>query len=643
MTDSEEDLVFPIVTHNNRTCLSLVNNQGKVLPFQLQIFSASGTGKGLAEEFIISEWKKKTGGVVIILADPKNECEFSFVQFLPKEKYHLDLLRKWGIEPQKFKAKLYHPFSFHLPKHKIPPFTFYSISLKDLTEEQAGILSESDFQSESIKLLMRVAQDLKKNDGLFNYLHEIQSRVGGKKSNKKATADPDNFYLSVGGGTSKSVTEVANLLSPFKQNYFLRKDSCPYKLDWEKILLDPEPYHIFTSLWLKNEKLQSFCVLTLLQQLTKEAQRLTNEGKFKKPILLVIPEILKLAERNCQGYRFYLSLAISKSLATIRSMANGISSISDSQSWNSTADNIKDLATVTLFGSLSPKDQEVVCKAMNYKREVREKLMSMNKNSYFKYGREEFDPLTIGVSPHAHKEPHTNFIEEYSKDPELSKTMKRYDELVKYMKNEYSLEEKEIANKVERERQAELEEERVRAMEKEIKKTEGKAEAKKIEKLEKKSQDFDLEKMKRIYELKSQGLSNREISKTDGINLSHPMIPKWIKKYESILETKNSNPGVPKESIRHEGVMPEELDANFGTSSPEEVPIKEISAEELAEINKPDYQSRDVYNLQSDTENVKELIESNSSMGNFKPKKVKLIDTEFDYLQESKNFEEFEE
>jgi hypothetical protein len=43
---------------NDKTYLSLVNDDGDCLPFQAQIYSGSGTGKGIFSERIIEEWKR---------------------------------------------------------------------------------------------------------------------------------------------------------------------------------------------------------------------------------------------------------------------------------------------------------------------------------------------------------------------------------------------------------------------------------------------------------------------------------------------------------------------------------------------------------------------------------------------------------
>ena len=127
----------------DRDYLSLLDDYGKISNFQVGFYASSGHGKGLAEEGFIEEWRNSTGGVTIILADPKGVAEFSFANFPAKERYHLDELKHDGIEPSSHPVKLYHPFSFDIPKMYLPKIDFYTFSLKDLTREDWSILSET--------------------------------------------------------------------------------------------------------------------------------------------------------------------------------------------------------------------------------------------------------------------------------------------------------------------------------------------------------------------------------------------------------------------------------------------------------------------------------------------------------------------
>ena len=533
-----------IINKNNRTYLSLKNEHGDVLPFQAQIYATSGSGKGIAEENLIEKWRKATNGIVLVIADPKDEAEFTFVQYLPEKRYHLEFLKEKGKLPQTYPCKVYHPYTSNIPKGYLPPINFYTVPIKTLTREDWTILAETTFDSESIKLLLRVSEDLGRNDGLFLFLHEIQRRVQGKKDKKKMIPDPKNFYLNVGSGTAKSITEVANLLSPFKTNYFLRKETCPYALNWEEILTDNKNYHIFLSMWLKDEKLKEFCVLNLLKQI------ISNRHFSKKPILIIIPEIRKLTPRNPQGYKYFLSEAITEALVTMRSQGKGISSICDSQNWSDTDDKIKGSATITFIGQLSTKDGEVVCKALNYKRDYREQLQNMKRNAFFIYGHEDYDPFLIFFPSHMHKEPEYNWIEMYKKN--FSDKMVRYDELVRFMNNEYEKEE-EVKLKVKKIQEQEEKEAEEKKQERELRKEDK-------EKPKKQKEDKNLQIIKeQAYKLKQEGKSFRAIGKE--LKINHVTAQKYIKAWEKNLEEENKPESI--ENMIGLGIMPEEVDSNF--------------------------------------------------------------------------------
>lgn len=516
------------ITTKNRTYLSIYDDN-KILPQQIAIFASSGHGKGLIQEAMVEEWRKRTNGIVLCIADPKNEAEYSFVQYEPKEKYHLNMLRKDGKMPNGYKCKLYHPFTFNInDKRKLPEINFYTVSLKSLTREDLSILAETPYSSESVKLMLRVIDDLGRKDGIFTFLHRVQKLVKGRKDKKKRIADPKNFYLDVGAGTSKSITEIAGFMSPFKKDYFISPESSPYNLDWQSILNDNENYHVFLSMFIRDDKMQQFTVLNLLQQI------INNVEYAKKPILIVIPEVRKLCPRLPQGYKLFLSQAISNAMSTIRSKGRGMSSIIDSQVYDDTDDKIKETATVTLFGALSPGDSERVCKAMQYKRETREWLQGMEKNTFVWAGKEKEGKFRFFLPSHMHKEPEYNWIEEYKRH--FADKMQNYREIINYMRNEYNSEEKEIADKINAEiKRKKLEEQR----RKEEKEEKGKEKPKKEVK-----QDSNRDRLRKIaYEMyHDESLPKKERSYrkiADKLNLNHMTIKKYVEQYKKQIEKEN--------------------------------------------------------------------------------------------------------
>jgi len=535
-----------IISRNNRTYESLKNKFRKVLPEQRMFFAKSGHGKGLAIEQFVEKWKQATNGIVIMLADPKNEGEGSFVMYEPTEPYHVEQLKSDGAKPQRHKCKLYHPFSFNVPKGYLPDINFFTMPIKDMGREEWSILAEKSWDSEAIRILLRVSETLGRNKGLVEFLLAVEKFVEGKKKEKKKMRDPTTG-LKVSGGTSKSVTEISNLLHSFRVNYFLRKETCEYRINWKSILTDSEHYHVFLSMWLKDEKLKEFMALTLLQQIIE------NRHFTKKPILIVIPEVRILCPRNPQGYKLYLSQAITNALSTMRSQGRGISSALDSQNWSDTDDKIKGSATITYFGGLSTKDGEIVCKAMNYKRDIRENLQSMKHNHYLVAGQEDFGSMRFFMPRHMHKEPQYNWIEMYHRyypDKE-----KRYNQITEFMRNELKKEKNIISELIKKEEDSERRESERKAIKK------GKATP------EPKNKIIDTDKnlrMKLVYEMKNDDSLEKREKTWRKIGIKFEMSHLTAKKYYGLYEKKQSEmEDLDKELLGNmigDGVMVEEID-----------------------------------------------------------------------------------
>ena len=525
-----------ILNYSNRNCITFKDGYGQLNPFQLLIVAESGHGKGLSMESIAERWKKTTGGVVIALNDPKLEAEQTFVMYEPTAKYHLNELKIDGIKKNKYSAKLYHPYTHNLAKKGfLPEINFYTLSIKDMTKDDWSILAETDSESETIKLLERVSEDIPRNACLFDFLHEIERLTEGKKDKKKGVADPKNWFLKSGGGTAKSVKQIGNMLSSFKKNYFLRKDTCEHKLNWENILLDSENYHIFLANWIDNPKLRNFLVEVLLGQAVETAQRLSHLGKLKKPILFLIPELVKICPSESKGSALYLSKAIRGHLVTMRSKAKGMFSIGDTQIWSQTAPEVRSAFTETFYGRLNDEDARIIFKSKSYtspKRELFDDLEE-NKGCFVLSGKEDEGVFKILSPSHMHKEYNYNWIQMYKRH--YKDKMKKYDDLVNYMKREFSNEEKDAKKLVEKKEQRLIEIEEEKKKEKVV----NVDPKKKIKNngIESKAKEY---LQKRACELHNEGLSDRKIAEEIGVS-SHKTAKNYYQKYEKKLHEESEN------------------------------------------------------------------------------------------------------
>jgi len=485
----------------------------------------SGVGKGLSSE-AIAEVLHNNGYQILVIADPKDEIEYGFAMFEPKEQYHLNSLRIEGGTPSKKKVKLYHPFTFSIPKKKLPEINFYSLSLKDLGREEWGMLAETSFDSDTIKLIMDASQSIKKEDGLYAFLQYIQDKIRGKKDKKMFRADPDNFLLRASSGTMKSIQDVSNYFKIFKKDWFLSSDDCELKLDMQKILSDREHYHVFFTKWIKDDKLSEFTVLALLRKIIR------NRDFIKYPICIIIPEVKFLTPmRPDKAYKIFLAGAITNAITTMRSVGRGISSILDAQTFSSIDEKVSSSSTDIFFGENGdPRDIEKIGKSIPFKNK-KESLWLINRmdgrNRYILKGEDDVGSFKIFLPTHMHCEPEYDFFEMYRRY--YPNKMRSYNNIISYMRKKIDYERNKILEK------NKLEEEELKKKELEkIKKTEKKSlvkESKLKEKLNKELSEKKQNILSRILKLKEENpeISNRQIAKDVGI--SHVSVSNYLKRH----------------------------------------------------------------------------------------------------------------
>lgn len=494
-------------------------------------YAKSGYGKTLAVESLIEEYFN-LGYTVLILNDVKDTFEMANAMFSPTEKYHLDHLNKIGKEVQTKNVKIFHPFTFRIPKNKpLPEIEFYGFSLKDIGRFSWSMLSESRNESETVRLLMNASETLSSSGGLYEFLHNVEENVIGKKEKNRLKADPKLFNLKVTSSSAKGLKQVASFLLPFKRDYFLVPNNSNIKLDWKEILNDNKSYHLFSTKWIKDPKIKNFVILTLLEEIVD------NIDNAHKPLLIVINEIRFLTpEYPMEGYQDFIIYAIMKRFSVLRNMGDyGVSGIFDSQVWKDTNSNVKSCSTRNFYGELgSADDLEKLSKANKYKRDVTDQLRKMDaRNNYLMHGSEDEGQFTFWFPGHAHAEENTTFFQQYKLY--FPDKLRNYSKLYDMMQKEIKEEDRKSRQKVlKQEKEEEIEKEKsMKEKESSKAKTEDLDEVKK-ENIELKAQS-KMEKMKRCWEVKQDNpqLSNRQIA--DKVGLHHVTVKKYIDDYEKIL------------------------------------------------------------------------------------------------------------
>lgn len=533
------------------TYLSLANHSGKIENKMVFVVARSGYGKGLASESMIEEYHN-AGYIVLNIADPKDEFELAFAEFEPKEDYHLNHLKIIGKKPQKRPVKVYHPFTFELPKAKLPPFTFYTFSLKELGHSDWSMLAETGSETDTIRLLKNASHNISKKDGIYGFLHYIQSIIKGNTIQKRVKYDPKNFFLSSTSGTIKSLQLISTYMQPFKHHYFLSSDDNPLKLNWAEILNDQKHYHVFSTKWIKDPKLKEFVILVLLNKIIE------NKDLLTRPLVLFIPEVRFLTPHKPEGYKKYLAFEIKDKLSTIRSQGRGMSAIMDTQVYYKVDEDVRNSPTVTLFGELGGADDiEKVAKTRGYKRDIKDQLNKMTlKNSYLVTGYESFGAFKLWFPSHMHCEENYNYLEMYKEI--YPERMKSPMELVNKMRSQLKEEEikfKEIVKEQEKREQERRENEK-KEREESTQRFQKLNQVK--EKAQKEKDKTRQEKMKLIYEysIENPDLSNRKIGEKFGVD--HKTVAKYKRDYENALKEKE----VIEENIDFENKVIDELQSD---------------------------------------------------------------------------------
>jgi len=518
----------------NKTEFSVRNKDKSVNSEFVFIFSRPRYGKTLAVESLL-ELYHKAGYTILCLSDVKGEWELGYSMFKPEKRYHLNRLKKDGIEPSKKEVILYHPLTFNLPNKKLPEMKLYGFSLKELRRAEYSMISETAWESDTTRLLLNASSNISSKVGLWGFLHYIKEGIVGKKEGKETRHDPNLFDLPITSGTAKSLQDIASYFLPFRKNYFLVPDDSDLKLDWGKILNDNQHYHVFGSTYLDDEKLKDFCVLGLLEAIIR------NRKKGKKPILIYIPEIRYLVPYRPEGYKKFLAYSIKSKISIMGNMGKGgISGIFDSQSITDTDEDVRKSQTKTFFGELSDRDLDYVTKTFRWKKDdmiplIKSDVERESQPSFLYAGDVERGSWTPRFPSHCHAEESYDFDEMYKKY--YPEKMMSYSLILEREKKRINEERELIRQKIKKERERKKEEEKRKREERERKKSgkEPSAIPKKIKEKLNETKKRDMELAYNMYKDKNIPKRDRSIRKiAEKINIPKSTVAKYIKIYEEL-------------------------------------------------------------------------------------------------------------
>lgn len=419
------------------------------------IAGTTGSGKSTFLESLVYEFWKKNYTVVFITEKVGFEFESAFAMFPVEAQYHLDILnnemklKPFSKEKCKNLVKLYHPFTFNIPKDKLPPINFFTFSLKNLKESSlisilyGGIDAGADTMA--IRNSLSLLNGLKETDDMSDFILKSQESINNDKDDE-LSYDPDKSLLPIKmAGDSKTLNKIHDGIFPFRKDYMLQPHKFKYNINMIKLLKDNRHFHVFSTKWIKESRLKFFTYVTLLE----EIRNAIASDKVNNQILVVYEEIKFLLPVTTEiSYEKELAKIIGKINTSLR-MAGSI--LSTTQDYYRTNKDFRTGCNEQFLFKLSQEDMQTFQRGALLKQSQIDILGSLNRGQYISLNDFRKFKLTkhlSNVPPYAHTEQGEKFIDKFNKV--YPEDLKDYSELKLEMLNIRNKSEEKIGKHLEK-------------------------------------------------------------------------------------------------------------------------------------------------------------------------------------------------
>lgn len=498
--------------------LELYYRKNKIIDNEQVLISAtSGGGKSILLEKVAEEYHNE-GKCVVISITEKEDDEFALgcVAFEPVLKFHLDILSKQGDRHRKYPVKFYHPFifpthdnNFH-PEAKIFPINYYTFDVTQLSSEALQTILIGNEDKEIVRACLSIMGRLGKDDNLWDFLYKANKGIAELGLIEEIAQKPskDNFYIPVKGiGDQRTLRNIVNCFGSFRDYFFLQPSSFKLNINWRRILNDPRSYHIFSTKWIKDNRLKVFVIIQLLKGLQNELSKMN----VKYPCVIILEEIKILLPVNVSTiYEAELANLLRKLLSSIRTKGRGVTTLATTQTYRATNKEYRDSCTLHIIGRSAAGDKRVFLKDYGFSASAIEEIESLRVGRFFWRSQGKIFKFDSFMPLHRHFEAGENTFEEWNKfyPNDTSDCLA----LVEEMSNMREVDEREAAERSEKDRerfqeQLKKKEERKDAKVQVKELGEGFGNLRNLKKIKKKE-----ELMARAYEMRKSGKSLSEMA-----------------------------------------------------------------------------------------------------------------------------------
>ena len=208
------------------------------------------------------------------------------------------------------------------------------------------------------------------------------------------------------------------------------------------ILRNNKDFHVFTTLYIENDKLKRLIPIVLLDKFMSVMAKwdTKTDGKLNNVLFVILEGKIFLPEITIEDYIKIASNIMANRLSTVRASGIGVSTITETQNLFEFSSQCRESMSFKILGKLSSNDLGILSKIEGFNKDTRQRITNLRKGHVMiSYEDDSGDIVQEEMSflqapySHADEGADISFIERYSK--EYPENLKNFKEEYEYMEN----------------------------------------------------------------------------------------------------------------------------------------------------------------------------------------------------------------
>ena len=288
-----------------------------------------GHGKSVAVMTLANEYYNHGHNIVFVTCKENSEFDNCFTKFLPVHISHQIELKSLENPARTFPSYIYHPFTQDLPDKHQPAITAFSYDVsKALTARSLAVITGRDPDSDTVDLIVPIAQKLKPTENMFDLMYYLRMAVSQKDFKNIDKQTLAEILELKERGNLNTIRAIATAFDTNKDKYyFLRERNHALRLDFVKQIMNRRGYHFYVDKYITDEKIKYFANIMFIEQVIEAC------SKSKYPTVIIFEEIKHLMPKKSQlKYEETTTAEVIKNLNIARSIGKGVRAIMTTQS-----------------------------------------------------------------------------------------------------------------------------------------------------------------------------------------------------------------------------------------------------------------------------------------------------------------------